>query len=154
MFSKAEARALNERFYTAFGVYMRKHQPQADYGLRWLNYNTGVKEVYFRVEADKKSGRVCIDLQHSDAGMRALFFEQFLEFKKMLESYLETGLVWDEQYLLPNGREISRIYVQKEGLSLYNEDNWRDFFEFFEFYLIRLDAFWTDFKMVFEKFAK
>ena len=153
MFSKAEAKALNERFYTAFGVYMRKHQPQADYGLRWLNYNTGVKNVFFRVEADKRSGRVSIDLQHSDPGMRALFFEQFLEFKKILNNYMETELNWDLQYILPSGREISRIYVQKEGLSLYNEDDWRDFFEFFELYLIRLDAFWADFKMVFENFA-
>lgn len=153
MFSKAEAKALNERFYTAFGIFMRKHQPGSDYGLSWLNYKTGVKEVFFRVEADKKSGRVCIDLQHPDEGMRTLFFEQFLEFRKMLESYMETELVWDEQYMLPNGREISRIYIQKEGISLYNEDDWRDFFEFFETYLLRLDAFWADFKPAFEELA-
>lgn len=153
MFSKAEASAWNERFYTAFGVFMRKHQPQADWGLKWLNYNTGVKDIYFRVEADKKAGRVSIDLQQPDPGMRELFFEQFLEFRKMLESYLETELIWEEACELPNGRTISRIYVEKAGLNIYKEDDWRDFFEFFETYLLRLDAFWADFKPAFEELA-
>lgn len=154
MFSKAEARAWNEQFYTAFGVYMRKHQPMADFGLKWLNYQTGVKDVFFRVEADKNGGRVSIDLQHPDEGIRELFFEQFLEFRKMLEGYLETELIWDNEYILPNGRVISRIYVEKMGISLYKQDDWRDFFEFFEAYLTRLDAFWADFKLVFEDFAQ
>lgn len=153
MFSKAELRAWNERFYTAFGVFMRKHQPQADWGLKWLNYHTGVKDIYFRVEADKKAGRVSIDLQQPDPGMRELFFEQFLEFRKILESYMETELIWDEAYTLPNGRIISRIYVEKKGLNIFKEDDWRDFFEFFETYLLRLDAFWADFKPAFEELA-
>ena len=154
MFSKAEARAWNEQFYTAFGVYMRKHQPVADYGLKWLNYQTGVKDVYFRVEAAKKAGRVSIDLQHSDEGIRELFFEQFLEFRRLLEDYLEAALIWDQNYELPNGRIISRIYVEKKGLNIYKQDDWRDFFEFFEVYLVRLDAFWADFKPVFEELAR
>ncbi len=154
MFSKAEASAWNERFYTAFGVYMRKHEPVADYGLKWLNYQTGVKDVFFRVEADKKGGRVSIDLQHPDEGLRELFFEQFREFSKMMLSYLETEMIWDKEYVLPNGRIISRIYVEKKGLNIYKEDDWRDFFEFFETYLTRLDAFWADFKLVFEDFAQ
>lgn len=153
MFSKAEARALNEQFYTAFGVYMRKHVPQADFGLKWLNYQTGVKDLYFRVEADKKGGRVSIDLQHPDEGIRALFFEQFQEFRKLLEEYLQVEMIWDEAYELPGGRLISRIYVEKEGLNMYNQDDWREFFEFFEKYLIRIDAFWSDFKPVFEALA-
>ena len=154
MFSKAEASAWNERFYTAFGVFMRKHEPVADYGLKWLNYQTGVKDVFFRVEADKKGGRVSIDLQHPDEGLRELFFEQFVEFRKMLESYLQTEMIWEQEYTLPNGRIISRIYVEKMGLNIYKEDDWRDFFEFFETYLTRLDAFWADFKLFFEDFAQ
>lgn len=154
MFSKAEARAWNEQFYTAFGVYMRKHQPLADYGLKWLNYQTGVKDVYFRVEADKKAGRVSIDLQQPDEGIRELFFEQFLEFRKLLEDYLEVSLIWEENMELPSGKTISRIHVEKEGLNIYHQDDWRDFFEFFEAYLTRLDAFWADFKPVFEELAR
>lgn len=154
MFSKAEARAWNERFYTAFGVYMRKHMPMADIGLKWLNYQTGVKDIYFRVEADKKAGRVSIDMQHSDEGMRALFFEQFQEFRKLLEGeYLQTEMIWDDAYELPGGRLIARIYIEKEELNMFDQDDWRDFFEFFETYLTRLDAFWADFKPVFEELA-
>lgn len=156
MFSKADAKAWNQRFYTNFGTYMLKHVPQADPGLRaslkWLNYRTGVKDIYFRLEADKNKAIVAIDLQHPDEGVRELFFEQFQEFKGILES-IAGPLIWDENYTLENGRQVSRIYQQLGGVNYYKEDDWHTIFPFFEKYLLAFDEFWADFKEVFVQLA-
>lgn len=148
MFSRDEAKALNERFYTLLGTYMRKHPPQAEGARQWLNYRTGVKHIFFRVEATGKEALASIDLQHPDEGVRQLFFDQLKEFQKALESH--TGsLLWDEVYTLENGRVISRVYQKQEGLSLYRQDDWHQIFPFFEKYLLGFDAFWADFREAF-----
>ncbi len=148
MFSRDEAKAWNERFYTLFGTYMRRHQPQAEGARQWLNYRTGVKNIFFRVEATGKEALVSIDLQHPDEGVRQLFFDQFKEFKKALEGH--TGpLLWQEAFTLENGRTIGRIYQQQGGVSLFKEDDWHQIFPFFEKYLLGFDAFWADFREAF-----
>lgn len=153
MFTRDEAKAWNERFYTLFGTYMRRHQPQAEGARQWLNYRTGVKNIFFRVEAGSGWAQVAIDVQQPDAGMRYLFFEQFQEFRKVLESH--TGpMHWEKDHSLPNGRIISRIYQKQEEVSLYKEDDWHRIFPFFEKYLLALDAFWADFREGFIQLAE
>ena len=153
MFSRDEARAWNERFFTLYGTYMRRHQPQAEGARQWLNYRTGVKNLFFRIEATGKEALAAIDIQHADEGIRQLFFDQFLEFRKALESH--TGpLIWDTSYTLPNGRLIARIYQKQEGVSLYSEEDWHRIFPFFEQYLLGFDAFWADFREAFIELAE
>lgn len=153
MYSRDEAKALNERFYTLFGTYMRRHQQQAEGARQWLNYRTGVKHIFFRVEATNKGALASIDLQYPDADVRQLFFDQFLEFRKALESH--TGpLHWDNSYVLPNGRTIGRIYQEQAGVNLYREEDWHQIFPFFEKYLLGFDAFWADFREAFIALAE
>lgn len=153
MFSRDEAKALNERFYTLFGIYMRRHEPQAEGARQWLNYRTGVKNIFFRVEATGKEATASIDLQHPDEGVRQLFFEQFQVFQKALEAH--TGpLIWTRDYSLTNGRTIDRIYQQQVGVSLFREDDWHHIFPFFEKYLLGFDAFWADFREAFIDLAE
>jgi hypothetical protein len=145
MFTRDEAKAWNERFYTLFGTYMRRHEPQAEGARQWLNYRTGVKGIFFRVEATGKEAIASIDLQQADEGVRKLLFDQFLKFRKALENH--TGpLLWEEEYSLSSGRTISRIYQKQEEVSLFRQDDWHQIFPFFEKYLLGFDAFWADFR--------
>lgn len=153
MFSRDEAKAINERFYTLFGTYMRRHEPQAEGARQWLNYRTGVKGIFFRVEATSKEAIASIDLQQGDDGVRQIFFDQFLEFQKALES--NTGpMIWEQEYTLSSGRTISRIYQKQAGVSLYREDDWHQIFPFFEKYLLAFDSFWADFREGFIELAE
>ncbi|AHM61328.1 hypothetical protein D770_15370 [Flammeovirgaceae bacterium 311] len=153
MFTRDEAKAWNEKFYTLFGTYMRRHEPQAEGARQWLNYRTGVKGIFFRVEAGSKDAIASIDLQQSDEGVRRLFFDQFLEFRNALESH--TGpLLWESEYSLSSGRIISRIYQKQEGVSLFRQDDWHQIFPFFEKYLLGFDAFWADFREGFIELAE
>ncbi len=77
MYSKDEASQLKQEFWTAFGQYISP-VPSAD-GLRvnWVNYKTGLKHVYFKMQADKRIAAIAIEMTHPDPGIQELFFEQF-----------------------------------------------------------------------------
>ena len=153
MFKRDEAKAWNEKFYTLFGTYMRRHTPQAEDAKQWLNYRTHVKGIFFRVEANNKGAIASIDIQHKDADIRELFYQQFQEYGKALE--MHTGeLIWDDSYSLDDGRQIGRIYQKLEGVNLYKEDDWHTIFPFFEKYLLAFDAFWADFREGFIELAE
>ena len=56
--------------------------------VNWVNYKTGEKDIYFRMQADNKTASIAIELTHKDAGIQQLYFEQFAELKKLLEESL------------------------------------------------------------------
>ena len=60
---------------------MVKYQSVTGSKVNWINYNTGVKNIYFRLEVDQHSARVFIDLQHKDEDIRELFYEQFVYYQ-------------------------------------------------------------------------
>lgn len=149
MRSRDETRTLHQEFYHGFGQRMKRHVSADGARVRWTTYRTGLRDVYFRLDADGRVARVCIDLQHTDAGIRALFFEQFAEFRPLLEDALGPGVVWHQAHYLPSGKEIARIEVIAGGLNLYNRMHWSRLWDFFEEKLLALDDFWVDVREVF-----
>ncbi len=54
----------------------------------WINYKTGIRHLYFRMQADNRQARIAIELNHPDAGIRELFWEQLRELKTLLHETL------------------------------------------------------------------
>lgn len=154
MFSKEEAKNLRIEFWTAFGIYMRQHIPLAGTKQKWTNYKTGVKGLYFRMDADKRIASISIDITDPDPGIRAIFFEQWEEMKTYLE--MESGIDWQWQpeYFNDMGQGIARISHEIEGLSIYDKGNWSALFAFFEQGIVALDSIWADCNEIFKDLAK
>ena len=77
-----------------------------------MNYNTGVRNLYFRIEADDLGAKLCIDMQQRDNGTREVLWEQFNEFKDKLDHLFNNQLIWQKSHSHTNGLVISRIYHQ------------------------------------------
>lgn len=151
MLSRQEKRDWHREFWTTFGVFMRKHQSMTGTKVKWLNYRTGVKDIYFRMEADGKKARFCIDIQHSDEGIRELYFEQFKEVKTVLEATIGEELIWDEAYYFEETRRTAcRIYAEKDKINIFDKSQWSELFAFFEKYIVGIDEFWADFNELFK----
>jgi hypothetical protein len=151
MLSRAETRKISQDFWTSFGVFMRKHPHTHHHKSKWLNYRTGVKDVYFRLEADKEEARICIDIQHNDAGIRELYYEQFTELRNVLHDAIGMEMIWIPRFTHPStGKQMSRLYLEKTGLNMFNRADWGPLFLFFEGHYVALDEFWSDFKGVFD----
>ena len=54
MYSKAEVTQLRQAFWTALGQYMAPVPSAEGDTTNWINYKTGVKHVYFRMQADNQ----------------------------------------------------------------------------------------------------
>jgi hypothetical protein len=84
MYSKDEASQLKQAFWTTFGQYITPQLSADGLKINWINYKTGIKHLYFKMEADNKSASISINITHPDKGIQELFFEQFLEVKTLL----------------------------------------------------------------------
>lgn len=141
MWSKEEAKNRRVSFFTNFGIFMKKHA--GDYGekIRWVNYRTGVSAIRFKIEAHKNTSTVAIDIVNKDEGVREVFYEQFEEFKTILNNSL-TDLQWHKSYRVDSGVYIAKIFTQLEGPSINNESDWGKIYRFYEKNLIGLHEFW------------
>ncbi|MFT7615132.1 MAG: hypothetical protein ACI9J3_004121 [Parvicellaceae bacterium] len=149
MYPKEEARELKSLFWTSFGKYMGKHQSASGGKVKWVNYKTGVNDIYFRLKCDSKHAMISIDIQHRDEGIRTLFLEQFQELQKLLTNSLGEEWEWDQYAYAESGQRIIRYSIIRNGVNLFRKDDWQEIFNFFEPRLVGLDSFWSEFNEVF-----
>ena len=150
MYSKDEASQLKQEFWTAFGQYMSPVLSAEGLRANWVNYKTGLKHVYFRMNADKRNASIAIEMAHPDAGIQELFFEQFKEYKNILHDTLGETWDWDLHATDESGKTISRIYTQLNGVNIFNKNDWPALISFFKPRMIALDEFWSDVKYGFD----
>lgn len=154
MFSKEEAKRLTKLFWTSYGKFMGKHQSYLGKNIKWVNYKTGIKDAYFRLRADSKRAEIAIELQHKDEGIRELFYEQFLELKAVFTSMVGEW-IWEKDIYNEQGIKISKIYIPfEERVNIYDQNTWKECFEFFEKNIVALDEFWGEFNEIFKTLEK
>jgi hypothetical protein len=100
--------------------------------------------------AYNRSATIGIELSQPDAGIQELFFEQFTEFKSILNQYLGEEWEWQLHHRDDEGKLISRIYTQINEVSIFNKNDWPALISFFKPRMIALDEFWNDVKYAFD----
>lgn len=137
MFSKEESRLIRQEFWTSFG----KSFPR-----KWLLYNTNIKGLSFKFHFDTKKALVALDLE-DDLNNRINCWEKLVALKSiLLEEYLPNA-IYEEEYYLENGKEISRIYVPfEQKVSIHNKNTWQQTMEFFNENMLLFEAFFDEYK--------
>lgn len=138
-----------QEFWTVFGKYMTPVPSAEGLKINWINYKTGVKDVYFKMDAQNDAATISISIEHTDDGIRQLYFEQFLEFKTMLHSTLEEQWEWQSDVTV-GGKKISRVIKELSNASVLNKDQWPELISFFKPRIIALDNFWGNARYTFE----
>jgi hypothetical protein len=150
MFTREESSRLRQEFWTSFGKYMNPILSTEGMKMNWVNYHTRVKDVYFRMDAGKKSSAIYISMEHGDPEIQELYFEQFLEMKNILHVIVQEEWEWQLHVPVGDGKIISRIYKEISGVSVFNKDHWPDLISFFKPRIIALDGFWENARYAFE----
>ena len=137
MYSKKEAAIIKKEFWTAFAtVYPRK----------WLLYDTKIKDVTFKFYVDNKKAQVLLDIEPKEEEKRKIYFEKIESLKAiLLEEYLPDA-IFERDFYLENGKIISRIWIEKLGVSLNNKNTWADIFAFFNETMAKFELFFYEYE--------
>ena len=124
------------------------------YGRRinWPNYKTGVKDIYFRMRAEREFASIGIELGHTDLEMQELVLDQFGQLKNILEACLKERWDWKLHVVNEMGQPISKIECVLEGVNVLDSNDWPKIISFLKPRIIALDTFWEQVKPGFEDF--
>ncbi|WP_138434408.1 DUF4268 domain-containing protein [Winogradskyella algicola] len=137
MFSKEESRLLRQEFWTSFG----KSFPR-----KWILYNTKIKGLSFKFHFDIKKAFIALDLE-DDLENRINCWEKLVALKNILHADYLPDAIYEEEYYLNNGKEISRIYLPLEQkVSIHNKNTWRAVMEFFNTNMMLFETFFEEYK--------
>ncbi|QYA26206.1 DUF4268 domain-containing protein [Gramella sp. MT6] len=136
MFSREESKKIRQEFWTSFG----KEFPH-----KWLLYNTKMKEIQLKFTFDRKVAQVSLDIADEDEMIRAYYYEKMQSLQKVLRTEYLPEVIFEENYELPEGKLISRIYVQKENVSIHNKKDWPEVKTFLSTNMVLLEEFFKDF---------
>lgn len=150
MFDKSTASKTRSRFWTIFGKLLSPIPNAEGTPINWINYKTSIKGISFKMDVNNKFAQIGIDITHKDEGIRNLYYEQFEEFKFLLETELNETWTWTKDTTDSSGTLIASIYTKLNNVNIYNEDDWQSIFAFFKTRIIALDAFWVDAKDIFK----
>lgn len=150
MYTREQASQLRQAFWTAFGQYMSPLLSADGFRTNWINYNTGFKDVYFKMEAGQKQAFIGVLLTHKDIEIQQLYFEQFEALKRVLQERIGESWDWELHARNEHGKTISRIYKVLGSVNVFNQDDWPQLISFFKPRIIALDDFWSDARYTFE----
>jgi hypothetical protein len=137
MFSKEESRQMRALFWTSFG----KSFPR-----KWILYNTKIKGLSFKFYFDYKKAFVTLDLE-DELEQRINCWENLESLKSILQNEYLPEAIFNESFILENGKEISRIYIPlNQKVSIHNKSSWQDVMAFFNVKMDLFESFFNVYK--------
>lgn len=150
MYTKEQASAIRQKFWTKFGQYMSPVPPAGFEKVNWVNYKTGIKGIFFKADVDQNTAKVFIEINIKDMMLQHQYFEIFDNFATQFEKIVGEGWYWRKQYQKETGETVSIISIELKHVTVFDEQYWPSIISFFKQHLMALDRFWNDFKPAFE----
>jgi hypothetical protein len=150
MYSKQESSRLRQEFWTTFGQYMNPLKSAEGEKINWINYKTGERDVFFRMEADGKTASLSIEIRHKDALIRQIFYDHFLSLENIFSTMINGNWKWSPDSVDEHGKPLGRISLTLEHVNVFNKEDWPQMIRFFKSGIIELDQFWNEVKFSFE----
>ena len=143
MYTKQEMSQIRQKFWTSFGLYMKPVPGAEGEAINWLNYKTGKKDVFVRMDADQEHAVISLELRHVDTAQQQALFEQLVSFKSILENFSPVTWEWVLHERTEGGKIVSRISSRLEHVSVFNTGDWPAIISFLKPRLLALDSFWS-----------
>ena len=138
MFSKEEALKIKKEFWIGFAE---------KYPRKWLLHRTKIKDVSFKFYVDNKTAQVALEIEPKSEEKRKIYYEKIESLKKiLLEEYLSEA-IFERNYYLPNGKCISRIWVDiDQKASVNNKKTWDTIYDFFSESMTQFELFFYEYE--------
>lgn len=149
MYSKQEASVIRKKFWTTLGRYLQPVPNAEGENINWLNYKTGVKDIFFRMDVDGSTAQIAIEIKHIPNSAANEYYATFINMRSVLEDTLGETWEWQADAQDEFGAGFSRIYTTISGVNIFKEADWPVIISFLKPRMIALDAFWLQVKDVF-----
>ena len=136
MYSKQKNQKLKQEFWVTFSE---------KYPRKWVLYDTKIKDFSFKFFVDNTKAQVSIDIEPRSNEKRIAYFEKLQALATILEEEFVSNLVFEKNYTLENGKTISRIWVEKLGITVSNRNYWDAIFSFFNEKMSALELFYLEY---------
>lgn len=136
MFSAEESKKVREEFWTSFGK---------EFTRKWILYDTKIKELELKFTFNQRFAQVSMDIISKDELIRQYYFEKLESMEKILKTEYLPDSVFDSSYELPEGKTISRIYIQLNNVTIHNKKDWPQVKLFLQDNISKLEGFFVDF---------
>ena len=136
MYSKQENQRLKQEFWITFAE---------RYPRKWVLYDTKIKDFSFKFFVDNTKAQVSIEIEHRNEDKRLAYFDKIVALKNFLEEEFIQDLVYQKNHTLDNGKTISKIWVEKLGITVSNRTNWVTIFDFFFEKMSALELFYSEY---------
>lgn len=143
MYSKAEAKKLREDFWISFG----KSFPH-----KWTLYDTKIKDFSFKFSFNTQKARVLLAIEDSDETTRNLYYNKLLSLRAILQEEYLPKAVFDEHFVLDNGKQIACVYVELPNVSIHNKATWQATMVFLNETMLQFEHFWADYKDIIQDY--
>lgn len=137
MFSREESKNIREEFWTGFGK---------EYSRKWIIYDTKMKELQLKFSFDNRTAKVSMDISSRDEMIRTYYFEKITALKTILLSEYLPDAIFEESFLLPEGKTISSIFVELENVNIHNRKDWQPVYKFFYEKMDLMEAFFIEYE--------
>lgn len=136
MYSKQENQKLKKEFWVSFSE---------KYPRKWILYDTKIKDFSFKFYVENTKVQVIIDIEHRNETKRIQYFDKLVSLKNILDEEFVADLVFERNYCLENGKNISRVWVELGNVSVNNRNSWEKIFTFFSDKMSSLERFYAEY---------
>jgi hypothetical protein len=146
MYSKEEAKALRIKFWSNFEKFSKKKRRKLGKSAQWMLQKTGIKGFDLKFDTLDNSVQVGFEIASKGLQRQIKYYEKMLSLKALLDEFFNHQLIWNDHYITKEHKEVFRIYIEKENLRLFNENDWDQIFEFFFMQMIKFEDWFLEYR--------
>lgn len=109
-------------------------------------YNTKIKGLSLKFHFDTRKAMVSLDIELDDLEKRIELWEKLIRLGAILKSDFLPNATFDDSYVLDNHKEISRIYLILNDVSIHNKSTWQETMLFLNKNMMALEHFYANYK--------
>jgi hypothetical protein len=150
MYSKEEAKEIREDFWDRFTTLSVKKRAARKLPGKWMLNQTGIRALNLKFHVDRKVAQVGIDLETRNMDKRIEIYEKLEAVKTLLEQAMGGPMQWELEYIRENGKSVSRIYKEIDGIDIYDRQTWKKAHEFMLDNMLKLELFYREYQDYFK----
>jgi|GEM_PF-374502 len=118
-------------------------------GIKKKSLDYTVYDLLIEDDFDTKKAMVLVEID-GNLDHRVKYFEKMQSMEGIFEEYWEDA-VYSDSFELENGKEVSCVFVEKQGVCIHNRNTWQETMEFLSEKMQKLEEFWQEYQDFFRE---